>query len=96
MKALGFRPGLILTLMLSEAVLIALLGGVLAVVGAKVFYQFVGMGDMMALFLQNFKINNSTIILALGASALIGLVSGGIPAWNAARIRIVDGLRRVA
>jgi len=96
MKALGFRPGLILTLMLSEAVLIALLGGVLAAVGAKVFYQFVGMGDMMALFLQNFKINNSTIILALGASALIGLVSGGIPAWNAARIRIVDGLRRVA
>lgn len=96
MKALGFRPAMILTLMLSEAVLIALLGGVLAAVAAKVFYQFVGLGDMLALFLQNFRISAGTIALALGASALIGLVSGGIPAWNASRIRIVDGLRRVA
>ena len=96
MKALGFRPGMILTLMLSEAVLIALLGGVLAAVAAKVIFQFVGLGDVLALFLQNFKIGTGTIAIALGASALIGLVSGGIPAWNAARIRIVDGLRRVA
>jgi putative ABC transport system permease protein len=96
MKALGFRPAMILTLMLSEAVLIALAGGVLAAIAAKVIFQFVGLGDVLALFLQNFKIGTGTIALALGASALIGLVSGGIPAWNAARIRIVDGLRRVA
>ena len=96
MKALGFRPALIMTLMLSEAVLIALLGGLLAVAAAKVFYQFVGLGDMLAIFLQNFRISTGTIALALAASALIGLVSGGIPAWNAARLRIVDGLRRVA
>lgn len=96
MKALGFRPATILTLLLSEAVLIALLGGVLAVVAATVFYQFVGLGDMLAIFLQNFKIGADTIAIALAASALIGLVSGGIPAWNAARIKIVDGLRRVA
>jgi putative ABC transport system permease protein len=96
MKALGFRPALILSLMLSEAVLIAFLGGLLAVIAAKVIYQFVGLGDMLALFLQNFRISPATIAIALGASALIGLVSGGIPAWNAARIKIVDGLRRVA
>jgi putative ABC transport system permease protein len=59
-------------------------------------FQFVGLGNVLALFLQNFKISTNTIVLALGVSALIGLVSGGIPAWNAARIRIVDGLRRVA
>ena len=96
MKALGFRPSMILTLMLSEAVLIALLGGVLAAIAAKVIFQFVGLGDVLALFLQNFKISTGTIALALGGSALIGLVSGGIPAWNASRIKIVDGLRRVA
>lgn len=95
MKALGFRPGLILGLMLSESVLIALVGGALAAIGAKVIYQFVGMGDMLTFFLQNFKINTTTIVLALSVSALIGLVSGGIPAWNAARVKIVDGLRRV-
>jgi len=96
MKALGFRPGMIFTLLLAESVLIALVGGALAAVAAKVAFQFVGLGDVLALFLQNFKITTGTIAIALGASALIGLVSGGIPAWNAARIRIVDGLRRVA
>jgi putative ABC transport system permease protein len=96
MKALGFRPGLILALLLCESVLIALIGGVLAAIGAKAIFQFIGMGDMLALFLQNFKIGTSTIAIALGVSALIGLVSGGIPAWNAARVKIVDGLRRVA
>jgi putative ABC transport system permease protein len=96
MKALGFRPGIVLALVLSESVLIALLGGALAVVAAKVIYQFVGLGELLAIFLQNFRINTGTIVLALGASALIGLVSGGIPAWNAARISIVDGLRKVA
>ena len=96
MKALGFRPGLVLALMLSESVAIALVGGLLGAVGAKLIYQFSGPGDMLALFLQNFQITGGTIALALGVSALIGLVSGGIPAWNASRIRIVDGLRRVA
>ncbi|HEY3134600.1 MAG TPA: FtsX-like permease family protein [Blastocatellia bacterium] len=95
MKALGFRPGLILGLLLCESVLIALIGGVVAAIGAKAFFQFVGMGDMLALFLQNFKIGTNTIAISLGVSALIGLVSGGIPAWNAARVKIVDGLRRV-
>ena len=96
MKALGFQPGLILTLLLSESVLIALIGGALAAVAAKVVFQFVGMGSMLAIFLQNFKITSGTMAIALGVSVLIGLISGGIPAWNAARINIVDGLRRVA
>ena len=96
MKALGFRPGVVWALILSESVLIALLGGLVGVVAAKVIYQFVGLGDMMALFLQNFKITAGTIALGLGLSAVIGFVSGGIPAWTAARIRIVDGLRRAA
>lgn len=96
MKALGFRPGLILALLLSESVLIALIGGILAAIGAKAIFQFIGMGDMLALFLQNFRISTNTIAIALGVSVLIGLVSGGIPAWNAARVKIVDGLRRVA
>ena len=96
MKALGFRPGIVLALVLSESVLIALLGGALAAIAAKVVYQFVGLGEILAIFLQNFRISTGTIVVALGVSGLIGLVSGGIPAWNAARISIVDGLRKIA
>ncbi len=94
MKALGFRPGLILTLVLSEAVAISMIGGLLGVFGAKLLYEFTNV-DFFG-FLQNYKVTGSTLVLGLAASAVIGLFSGGIPAINAARIRIVDGLRRVA
>ena len=55
-----------------------------------------GLGDMLALFLAGLQDQRGHDRDRAGASALIGLVSGGIPAWNAARINIVDGLRRVA
>ncbi len=51
---------------------------------------------MLSRFLQNFGTNSTPIGLTLGVAGLIGLVGGGVPAWKAARIRIVDGLRRVA
>jgi ABC-type antimicrobial peptide transport system permease subunit len=38
----------------------------------------------------------ATVIFCIILSGLIGLFSGGVPAFNAARIRIVDGLRQVA
>jgi putative ABC transport system permease protein len=33
--------------------------------------------------------------MQLAASAVIGVVAAAIPAWNAARVRIVDGLRAI-
>ena len=96
MKAVGFQPGTILGFMLSESLAISLLGGILAAIGAKVIYQFFGLGELLAGFLQDFKIDAGAIALALAVSAAIGFISGGIPAWNAARINIVDGLRRAA
>jgi putative ABC transport system permease protein len=96
MKALGFRPGLVLGLILAESVLIALIGGVLGTLGATfgTTALVAVMEDMI--FLQNLSVSSAVIGLSLGASVLIGLFSGGIPAWNAARVRIIDGLRRVA
>jgi putative ABC transport system permease protein len=96
MKALGFRPGLVLGLILSESVFIALIGGVLGTLGARLGASVLPsvLGDMI--FLQNMRVNPTVIVLSLGASILIGLFSGGIPALSASRVRIVDGLRRVA
>ena len=96
MKALGFGPGLVLSLILAESVLVALLGGVLGTLGA--IFGTTPLAAVMQdmIFLQNLTVTPTVIALSLGASILIGLFSGGIPAWNAARVRIIDGLRRVA
>ncbi|HUK90969.1 MAG TPA: ABC transporter permease [Blastocatellia bacterium] len=93
MKAIGFTPGLILTLIVSEAALISLVGGALGVFGARILYQFTT--PNFGGFLQDFSISPGIIGLSLLASVALGILSGGIPAWGAARIRIVDGLRRV-
>ena len=34
--------------------------------------------------------------MQLAAAVLVGVVAAGIPAWRAARVRIVDGLRAIA
>jgi putative ABC transport system permease protein len=96
MKALGFQPGLVLALMLIESVFIALIGGILGAFGAKVIFSFTGVSENMFMFLQDFNVLPTTVVLGLVASLLIGVFAGGIPALNAARVRIVDGLRRVA
>ena len=32
----------------------------------------------------------------LGAALIVGVVAAALPAWRAARVRIVDGLRAIA
>jgi ABC-type antimicrobial peptide transport system permease subunit len=37
-----------------------------------------------------------TVALGVGLAALMGAISGIIPAWQASRLKIVDALRKVA
>ena len=99
MRTLGFRPGHILGFILSEAVLMSLLGGILGVVLAK--YLFVpgmvkGMATTpMAPFLINFRVTGSVLLAAFLISVGVGVLAGFVPAIRSSRIRIVDGLRQV-
>ena len=40
-------------------------------------------------------VDTRTMLLGVGVAALLGVVSGVLPAWQASRLRIVDALRRV-
>ena len=92
-KALGFSNGFVVMLIVAESLGIALLGGLLGVAFtfpmADVFASSVGS------ILTGFRVSESTIGLQVGAAFVIGLVAAAVPAWNAARIRIVDGLRAI-
>jgi putative ABC transport system permease protein len=95
LKAIGFQPRLILTLMLTEFVSVTLLGGLLGIGAAVVIYRFVDMGAATQGMLQNFRIDGPTAALCVVIAALVGVFSGGLPAIRAARLTVVDGLRRV-
>lgn len=95
LRAIGFSRQLVMSLVLSEAVAIAFLGGAMGVIGAKILFGIESVTSTLLPIMPVFYIPWSTSIFLLGVSAIIGLVSGIVPAWRAARLSVVDGLRKV-
>jgi putative ABC transport system permease protein len=99
MRTLGFGQGHILGFILSEAVVMSLLGGVLGVLLAKFFFvpALVAAGNKTAIsaWLVNFRVSAATLVMAFTISVGIGILAGFIPAIRSSRLKIVDGLRQV-
>ncbi len=93
LKALGFRNGFVALLIFAESLGIALVGGLIGI-GltfplARVF------ADAMGTLFPIFFVSERTVVMQFVAAVVIGVVAAGVPAWRAARVRIVDGLRAV-
>ncbi len=85
-KAIGARRGDILTQVLTEAVLVSLVGGIAGVIVGVLGSQFeiAGVHPEVATY---------SIFLAFGAAALSGLFFGTYPAARAAALRPIEALR---
>jgi len=99
MRVLGFRRTHVLSFILSESVLMSLLGGIVGVVLAK-FVLIPGMvkgmqTTPMAPFLLNFRVTWQVLLAAFGISVGVGVLAGFVPAIRSSQVRIVDGLRQV-
>jgi putative ABC transport system permease protein len=94
MRTLGFPSGTIFLLIAGEGLIMAILGGIVGVGLARMFVNpnFLPAGG----FIPEIGVNNANVAVGLGLSVLIGLLAGAIPATMAARLKIVDALRRVA
>jgi len=99
MRTLGFGRGHILGFILSESVLMSLLGGCLGVLLAKYLFipMLLAVGDKTAIsiWLTNFRVSPQTLTLAFIVSVGVGIVAGFAPAIQSSRVKIVDGLRQV-
>lgn len=93
LKALGFSNGFVSLLIFGESLSLSLAGGVLGILltfpAAESFYS-----ATRNLFVV-FEVQPGTIALQLGSALVIGITAGIAPAFNSARVRIVDGLRSV-
>jgi putative ABC transport system permease protein len=95
LKAIGFPKGLVLFLVLSEAVLVAGLGGALGSLGSKVLFDYWDVAKYTAGFLPVFFVPWKIALLGLSVSLFVGFASGVVPAILAANSSVVNGLRKV-
>ncbi len=93
MKTIGFSDRTLFGLVISEAGLIAGAGAVLGLGAAKAFYRAINFNGFG--FLPGFNITTGTLVMGLGIALLLMLASGLVPAARAARLPIVQALRRV-
>jgi len=93
MKALGFGGGYVALLIFAESLLIALTGGILGVL--LTFPMARAFTEKMGTLFPIFFVSEQTVAMQLVAAALIGAVAAWWPAWRAASVRIVDGLRAI-
>jgi putative ABC transport system permease protein len=94
LKAIGFSQPTVLGMFLAESVAIGLLGGVLGALGGKLLFASVDLSSIDA-GLSFFHIPWRTALWGMALAAIVGLMSGLIPAWRAAQVSVVDGLRKV-
>lgn len=96
LRALGFQRGSILAAFIMEALFLGLIGGVAGIFAAS-FMQLITISTMnwqsFAELAFSFSLTPGIIGAGLLFSLVMGLVGGVLPAFRAARMKIVDALR---
>jgi putative ABC transport system permease protein len=93
LKTMGFKPRHLMALILTESLILALVGGVL---GLALTYPAVQMfPSSLEQYFGAFPITGATLALGLGVSLAVGVLAAALPAWQAARVSIAGALRRV-
>ncbi|HUJ96121.1 MAG TPA: FtsX-like permease family protein [Terriglobales bacterium] len=95
LKTLGFTRGSVLSLFVGEAVALAVLGGVFGILLAAGTMRLMTLVSGTIGLPASLKLTVPTAAVALLVAAFVGFVSGCIPAYDAARTNIVEGLRHI-
>ena len=93
-KALGASNSGILRQFLLEAIIVTLLGGAVGII-LGVFLTFLLNNFLIQLgFFLQFSVPVSSILIAVGFSAVVGVIFGIYPAWKASKLSPIEALRK--
>jgi putative ABC transport system permease protein len=93
LKTIGFSDGSLFGMVMLEAGVIAVAGAVLGLGGAKLLYKASNFNA--GGFLPGFDVTTSTLVVGSAIALVLMLASGLVPAIRAARLPVVQALRRV-
>ncbi len=95
LKSLGYKRSLVLGLFVGESVALSLAGGFLGAMAASGLIRMLASSPQGGLFMAGMKVTVPTQAAALLVASGVGLVSAFLPAYNASRKSIVEGLRHI-
>ena len=95
LKTVGFTRQTILGLYVSEAVIVALVGGVLGCLLATGLVAGMAKVPGMGFFFLGMKVTLGTFALSVVTAGTVGFLSALFPAYHAAKVDIVEGLRYI-
>lgn len=93
MKTIGFSDSRVFGLIIVEAAVISLTGAVLGLGAAALLPAVTGFGA--GGFLPGFHVTAGTVLVGGAVALLLTVASGVFPAWQGARIPVVEALRKV-
>jgi putative ABC transport system permease protein len=93
MKTVGLSDQRVFSLVIIEAAVISLTGAVIGLGAATLLPIVTGFGE--GGFLPGFHVTPGTQVVGAAVALLLTVASGVFPAWQAARLPVVQGLRRV-
>lgn len=94
LKALGFTNQLVLGVVLSESIVIALLGGCIGLAIGWALVTMMGQVPQVQQYFPVFLVSGRDILIGTACAAALGFIAGIFPALQAMRLRLADALRR--
>jgi putative ABC transport system permease protein len=98
LRAIGFGGGSVVISVMIEALLLALVGGILGALIAYLLFNNLSVSTLGQNFTQvvfNFKVTPELVIRGLVIALLIGMIGGFLPAIRAARLPVTTSLREL-
>src|SRR5262249_10783600 len=97
LRALGFSPRHVGTFVIGEGLTTGVLAGILGVVLAYPIVQLGGrwLEENVGAFFPYFRMNAVTAFVAVVVTVVLATAASLLPARQASRLSVVDGLRRV-
>jgi putative ABC transport system permease protein len=92
LKTLGFSDQAVMIMVLAEAIVISLIGGLAGLFLAKFFIS--GAAESMAATLPGLNLSSTMMLFGVGLMFLFGFLTGIIPALQGLQLNIVAALRR--